>query len=143
MEAGPTNWEKTCFVPTKSDAQVVAFRKWLKKYSGGQINWGGKFNRALPPSPPKEQLMDSLLTQFSQVLVTRSELQQLQPCIQVSQCTRGSAAGDFHRFNRHCCCNQAEHNVSGRKNFSCIDGNPVLRSFEMVGSLHLQEFSFP
>ncbi|KAJ6704661.1 IRON-SULFUR DOMAIN CONTAINING PROTEIN [Salix purpurea] len=58
MEVGPTNWQKACFVPTKSDAQVVAFRRWLKTYSGGQINWGGKSSGALPPTPPKEQLMD-------------------------------------------------------------------------------------
>ncbi|KAF2314552.1 hypothetical protein GH714_027527 [Hevea brasiliensis] len=57
MDAGSSNWQKACFVPTKSDAQVVAFRKWLKKYSDGQINWGEKFS-GLPPSPPKEQLMD-------------------------------------------------------------------------------------
>ncbi|KAJ0083809.1 hypothetical protein Patl1_29997 [Pistacia atlantica] len=38
---------------------LVAFRKWLNKYSGGQINWGDKFkfDLALPPIP-KEQLMD-------------------------------------------------------------------------------------
>ncbi|CAK7339110.1 unnamed protein product [Dovyalis caffra] len=58
MEVGPTNWKATCFVPTKSDAKVVAFRRWLEKYSGGQINWGGKFSGELPPTPPKEQLMD-------------------------------------------------------------------------------------
>ncbi|KAD7478163.1 hypothetical protein E3N88_01299 [Mikania micrantha] len=58
MEADPCDWQKLCFVPTKSDANVVAYRKWLKKYSGGQINWGYDFNRYLPPSPPREQLMD-------------------------------------------------------------------------------------
>ncbi|KAD7478165.1 hypothetical protein E3N88_01301 [Mikania micrantha] len=58
MEADPCDWQKLCFVPTKSDANVVAYRKWLKKYSGGQINWGNDFNRSLPPSPPREQLMD-------------------------------------------------------------------------------------
>uniref|UniRef100_A0A2C9UFS6 Rieske domain-containing protein n=1 Tax=Manihot esculenta TaxID=3983 RepID=A0A2C9UFS6_MANES len=58
MEVGPSNWQKACFVPTKSDAQVVAFRKWLKKYSDCQINWGEKFSGGLPPTPPKEQLMD-------------------------------------------------------------------------------------
>ncbi|XP_031262863.1 protochlorophyllide-dependent translocon component 52, chloroplastic-like [Pistacia vera] len=59
MAVGPSNWQKACFVPTKSDANVVAFRKWLNKYSGGQINWGDKFkfDLALPPIP-KEQLMD-------------------------------------------------------------------------------------
>lgn len=58
MEIGPSNWQKACFVPAKSDALVVAFRKWLKKYSGGQVNWGSKFDGSLPPTPPREQLMD-------------------------------------------------------------------------------------
>nr|XP_043631425.1 protochlorophyllide-dependent translocon component 52, chloroplastic-like [Erigeron canadensis] len=58
MEAGPSNWQKLCFVPTKADANVVAFRKWLKKYADGQINWGNKFDGSLPPTPPREQLMD-------------------------------------------------------------------------------------
>ncbi|KAI3865031.1 hypothetical protein MKX03_012185 [Papaver bracteatum] len=58
MDVGYTNWQKACFVPTKSDGLVVAFRKWLRKYSGGQIDWGTKFKGILPPTPPKEQLMD-------------------------------------------------------------------------------------
>ncbi|XP_050216872.1 protochlorophyllide-dependent translocon component 52, chloroplastic-like [Mercurialis annua] len=58
MDVGALNWQKACFVPTKSDAQVIAFRKWLRRYSDGQINWGVKFSEAVPPSPPKEQLMD-------------------------------------------------------------------------------------
>lgn len=48
-------------MPTKSDALVVGFRKWLKKYAGNQVNWGNKFEGglpALPPTPPREQLMD-------------------------------------------------------------------------------------
>ncbi|XP_021771928.1 protochlorophyllide-dependent translocon component 52, chloroplastic-like [Chenopodium quinoa] len=62
MEIGPTNWQKACFVPTKSDALVVAFRKWLKKYSGGQVDWRLKFDGSLPPTPPREQLMDRYWT---------------------------------------------------------------------------------
>ncbi|TXG65819.1 hypothetical protein EZV62_007094 [Acer yangbiense] len=59
VEAGSANWLKTCFVPTNSDAFVVGFRKWLKKYSDGKIDWGGKFSTGtLPPTPPREQLMD-------------------------------------------------------------------------------------
>lgn len=58
MELGPSNWQKACFVPTKSDALVVAFRKWLNKYSNGQVDWGTSFKGALPPSPPREQLLD-------------------------------------------------------------------------------------
>lgn len=58
MENGPTNWQKACFVPTKADALVVAFRKWMKKYSGGQVDWRMKFDGSLPPTPPREQLMD-------------------------------------------------------------------------------------
>ncbi|TYK09956.1 protochlorophyllide-dependent translocon component 52 [Cucumis melo var. makuwa] len=57
-DVGPSNWQKACFVPTKSDAKVVAFRRWLNRYSDGQVDWRGKFNGILPPSPPKEQLMD-------------------------------------------------------------------------------------
>ncbi|KAL6203924.1 hypothetical protein ACLB2K_021194 [Fragaria x ananassa] len=58
MDVGPTQWQKACFVPTKSDALVVGFRKWLNKYAGGQVDWRGKFTGALPPTPPKEQLLD-------------------------------------------------------------------------------------
>ncbi|KAE8673635.1 Protochlorophyllide-dependent translocon component 52 [Hibiscus syriacus] len=58
MEIGVTNWQKACFVPTKSDAFVVGFRRWFNKYAGGEIDWKGKSTGALPPSPPKEQLMD-------------------------------------------------------------------------------------
>ncbi|KAM0038256.1 putative pheophorbide a oxygenase [Helianthus debilis subsp. tardiflorus] len=38
MEVGPLNWQKACFVPTKADTNVVAYRKWLKKYAGGQLD---------------------------------------------------------------------------------------------------------
>ncbi|CAN1182533.1 hypothetical protein LINPERPRIM_LOCUS40889 [Linum perenne] len=41
MEVGISNWSKACFMPTKADTQVTAFRRWLRRYSGGQINWGG------------------------------------------------------------------------------------------------------
>lgn len=58
MAVGPSNWQRAFFVPTKSDANVIAFRKWLNKYSGGQLNWGEKFSQTLPPTPPKDQLMD-------------------------------------------------------------------------------------
>ncbi|KAG6679542.1 protochlorophyllide-dependent translocon component 52, chloroplastic-like isoform X2 [Carya illinoinensis] len=58
IDAGPTNWQKACFVPTKSDALVVGFRKWLNRYAGGQVDWRGKYSGALPPTPPREQLMD-------------------------------------------------------------------------------------
>ncbi|KAK9273546.1 hypothetical protein L1049_018356 [Liquidambar formosana] len=58
MDVGNSNWQKACFVPTKSDALVVGFRKWLNKYGGGQVDWRNKFTGALPPTPPREQLMD-------------------------------------------------------------------------------------
>lgn len=59
MEFGPSNWQKACFVPTKSDALVVGYRRWLNKYSQGQVDWGTKFNGgALPPTPPREELLD-------------------------------------------------------------------------------------
>ncbi|PIA59930.1 hypothetical protein AQUCO_00400653v1 [Aquilegia coerulea] len=59
IDAGPINWQKNCFVPTKADAMVIAFRLWLRKYSGGQVDWGTKSNGSLPPTPLKEQLLDS------------------------------------------------------------------------------------
>ncbi|CAN0845396.1 Protochlorophyllide-dependent translocon component 52, chloroplastic [Linum grandiflorum] len=57
VEAGISNWSKACFIPTTADTQVVAFRRWLMRYSGGHLNWGPKFG-VLPPTPPKEELMD-------------------------------------------------------------------------------------
>ncbi|CBI16519.3 unnamed protein product, partial [Vitis vinifera] len=55
---GPSNWHKPYFLPTKSDAHTVAFRAWLRKYSGGQLDRGTEFSMALLPTPPREQLMD-------------------------------------------------------------------------------------
>ncbi|CAN1355764.1 Protochlorophyllide-dependent translocon component 52, chloroplastic [Linum perenne] len=52
------NWHKSCFVPTKADALVVGFRRWLKKYAGDGVDWRGKYSGDLPPTAPKEQLMD-------------------------------------------------------------------------------------
>ncbi|KAL4308455.1 hypothetical protein GQ457_01G048660 [Hibiscus cannabinus] len=62
MEIGVINWQKACFVPTKSDALVVGFRRWFNKYAGSEVDWKGKFTGALPPSPPREQLMDRYWT---------------------------------------------------------------------------------
>ncbi|XP_044472321.1 protochlorophyllide-dependent translocon component 52, chloroplastic isoform X2 [Mangifera indica] len=58
MDVGSANWQKACFVPTKADALVVGFRRWLNRYAGGQIDWKGKYDGTLPPTPPREQLMD-------------------------------------------------------------------------------------
>ncbi|KAG6790930.1 hypothetical protein POTOM_000037 [Populus tomentosa] len=58
MEMGASNWQKACFVPAKSDAFVVGFRKWLNKYAGGQVDWRGNYSGTLPPTPPREQLLD-------------------------------------------------------------------------------------
>ncbi|KAM7280100.1 hypothetical protein ACFE04_007234 [Oxalis oulophora] len=57
-EIGPANWQKACYVPTKSDAKVVGFRRWLNKYASGHVDWKGKFTGELLPTPPREQLMD-------------------------------------------------------------------------------------
>lgn len=61
-QAGPENWLKACFVPTKSDALVIGFRKWLRKYAGNGVDWGSRSMRGvlptLPPTPPREQLLD-------------------------------------------------------------------------------------
>ncbi|XP_022988064.1 protochlorophyllide-dependent translocon component 52, chloroplastic-like isoform X1 [Cucurbita maxima] len=57
-EIGPSNWHKACYVPVKSDALVVGFRRWLNKYAGGQVDWGGKYSGSLPPLPPREQVFE-------------------------------------------------------------------------------------
>ncbi|CAI0444862.1 unnamed protein product [Linum tenue] len=58
-EMGPKNWQKACFLPIKSDALVIGFRNWFSKYGDGKIDWRGKYTDDLPPTPPREQLMDS------------------------------------------------------------------------------------
>uniref|UniRef100_F6GUK6 Rieske domain-containing protein n=1 Tax=Vitis vinifera TaxID=29760 RepID=F6GUK6_VITVI len=86
MKAGPSNWHKACFVPTKSDAHIVAFRAWLRKYSGGQLDWGTNFSSALPPTPPKEQLMDrywSHVVNCSSCSVAYKGLQVLEVVLQI------------------------------------------------------------
>ncbi|KAG9451413.1 hypothetical protein H6P81_011378 [Aristolochia fimbriata] len=60
VEVGQDNWHKACYVPTKSDALVTGFRRWLRKY--GSIPWDPKFSDGFPPTPPKEQLMDRYWT---------------------------------------------------------------------------------
>nr|GEY57347.1 protochlorophyllide-dependent translocon component 52, chloroplastic-like [Tanacetum cinerariifolium] len=62
MEVDPSEWQKLCFTPTKSDANVVASRKWLNKFAGGKVNWGNKYDGSLSPSPPREQLMNMYWT---------------------------------------------------------------------------------
>ncbi|KAL5764793.1 hypothetical protein ACOSQ2_017387 [Xanthoceras sorbifolium] len=72
MEVRAPNWQKACFVPTRSVAFVVGFRRWMIKYAGGQIKWGGKFSAMpLAPTPPRE-------TADGQVLISFGELQELQ-----------------------------------------------------------------
>ncbi|XP_039141000.1 protochlorophyllide-dependent translocon component 52, chloroplastic-like [Dioscorea cayenensis subsp. rotundata] len=57
-EVGPSNWLKACYVPTTSDAKVIAFRRWFAKYADSQVHWSTKFSNYLLPSLPKEQIMD-------------------------------------------------------------------------------------
>nr|XP_011469383.1 PREDICTED: protochlorophyllide-dependent translocon component 52, chloroplastic-like isoform X2 [Fragaria vesca subsp. vesca] len=75
MDAGITRWQKACFLPTKSDAVVIGFRKWLNQYAGGQVDWRGKFTGgALPPTVPKEQLLDRLFHfLYSELLLQASK----------------------------------------------------------------------
>lgn len=59
-EIGAVNWHKSCYVPTKADAMVVSFRRWLNKYGGTQVDWRNKYSGELPLTPPREQLFDRL-----------------------------------------------------------------------------------
>ncbi|KAG6436488.1 hypothetical protein SASPL_101388 [Salvia splendens] len=61
-DVGPLNWHKACYVPTKADAFSVAFRRWLNKYGGTQVDWRNKYSGELPPTPPREQLFDRYWT---------------------------------------------------------------------------------
>ncbi|KAM3234510.1 protochlorophyllide-dependent translocon component 52, chloroplastic isoform X2 [Capsicum annuum] len=61
-EKHPYNWQKICYVPTKADALVIGFRRWLNKYGGGQVDWATKFTGDLPPTPAREQLLDRYWT---------------------------------------------------------------------------------
>ncbi|XP_041992240.1 protochlorophyllide-dependent translocon component 52, chloroplastic-like [Salvia splendens] len=61
-DVGALNWQKECYVPTKSDALVVTFRRWLNKYGGTQVDWRNKYTGELPPTPPREQLFDRYWT---------------------------------------------------------------------------------
>ncbi|KAL9233605.1 hypothetical protein vseg_008577 [Gypsophila vaccaria] len=59
MEISGGNWQKAFYVPTKSDAIVIAFRKWLHKYARGGVDWRHKFDaKLLPPTPRRDVLMD-------------------------------------------------------------------------------------
>ncbi|CAI0557940.1 unnamed protein product [Linum tenue] len=57
-EIGSKNWQRACFLPCKSDALVVGYRRWFNKYADGEVDWRGRFSGDLPPTPPREQLMD-------------------------------------------------------------------------------------
>ncbi|KAJ0802018.1 hypothetical protein HanPI659440_Chr03g0124491 [Helianthus annuus] len=63
MQVGQLDWQKACFVPTKADANVVAYRKWMKKYACGKIDLGTEFDGYLPHTA--NQLMDRLLAYWS------------------------------------------------------------------------------
>lgn len=56
--SGDEPWEKVCYVPTTSDAFVIAFRKWLRVYGGGAPLWQGINSGKLPPALPREVVMD-------------------------------------------------------------------------------------
>ncbi|KAK2636114.1 hypothetical protein Ddye_030906 [Dipteronia dyeriana] len=136
MDVGPANWHKPCFLPTKSDAFVVCFRRWLNKYSDRQINWGGKFiSGTLPPTPPREQLMDRY---WSHVVNCRScssaykSLKALEVILQViSIVSIGIVSA-------------SKQNVMSvtRENHRGLNGRSLLYSFKMVGSFHLQKLPF-
>lgn len=34
-----SNWRRSYYMPTSTDAAIVALRRWLEKYAGGAIPW--------------------------------------------------------------------------------------------------------
>jgi len=77
-----------------------------------------------------EQFDGESWLQFSQVLVSRGELPQLQRCIQRSQCTRGRLAGVVCSFSGSCCRGKTKCVVGHSKNYTCGDGRTVLRGIQ-------------
>lgn len=61
LKIGNAQWQKACFVPTKADAFVTSFRKWLSKYSNCEVGWKNISNLDLPTPSSKEQLMERYL----------------------------------------------------------------------------------
>lgn len=57
-EGGPTKALSLYFTPTRSDSLVCAYRRWLRERGGGGVKWPEFVDPALPPSLPKQQLMD-------------------------------------------------------------------------------------
>ncbi|CAI5505943.1 unnamed protein product [Closterium sp. Naga37s-1] len=56
---------KAYFTPTRSDAFVTAFRFWMDNYAGGGVAWPSYVNPALPPTLPKQQVMDRQVSHIS------------------------------------------------------------------------------
>eukprot|EP00897_Mesotaenium_endlicherianum_P005418 jgi/Mesen1/4904/ME000244S04073 len=72
---GTQNYFKACYMPTASDGQVSAFRRWLNSYAGGGPAWGpGVVDAQLPPTPPKEQLMERYHSHVEQCRSCRGAL---------------------------------------------------------------------
>jgi hypothetical protein len=55
---GASNWFKQCYTPARADSYVIGFRKWLNDFAGGAPDWAGRFENRLPPSPPKQIILD-------------------------------------------------------------------------------------
>lgn len=71
---GADNWMKACYVPTASDVHVTAFRRWLATYAGGRPTWAAGVSPLLPPTPPKEQLMERYNSHVKQCRSCRGAL---------------------------------------------------------------------
>jgi len=53
------NYAKSCYMPTKADVYVSAFRKWITEIAGGGPAWPKGMSRTLPPQETtREALLD-------------------------------------------------------------------------------------
>lgn len=74
---GMANIEKLYYTPTKSDAFVVAYRSWLKKFGGSVPDYGPKAFDRLPPSRPKTESLDRSTQHVAQCTICSGALRNL------------------------------------------------------------------
>ncbi|KAM0927809.1 hypothetical protein ACQ4PT_002074 [Festuca glaucescens] len=64
--AGAENWQNAVYVPTSSDAMVIAFRNWFRKHCKNQVDWAAPTVDQLPATPTRDKLMERYWSHVAQ-----------------------------------------------------------------------------